>query len=115
MIISLFGIILIQVLWIRNAIKTEEAQFDKNVYNALTSGISRLEKENMFLFMDRNIELPPPPPKKFDSLVEIYIPEPPEIDVLVTDSGVVKLRSGSSVIILNDSVKTKHIITLNNR
>ncbi len=44
MAISLFGIIIVQVLWIRHAIKAEEAQFDKSVYGALTAGITQLEK-----------------------------------------------------------------------
>jgi len=63
--------------------------------------------------MDQKIELPSPPPPKenFDSLFEVYIPEIPEIDVLVSDSGVIKIRSGSSVILL-DSTGNKRVVAL---
>lgn len=113
MAISLFGIILVQALWIRHAIKAEEARFDNSVFNALAAGISKIERENMFVFMDRKIELPSPPPPiaNFDSLLEVYIPEIPEIDVLISDSGVIKIRSGSSVILL-DSVGNKRVVAL---
>jgi signal transduction histidine kinase len=116
MAVSLFGIILVQALWIRRAIKAEEARFDKNVYSALSAGVSMLERENIFMFMDRNIELPPPPPKaRFDSLMKVYVPEPPDIDVLVTDSGFIKLRSGSSVILLSDSTNNKQVIAFSKK
>ncbi len=62
MAISLFGIILVQVFWIRHAIKAEEAKFNKSVYNALNDGISRMERDKMFRFMDHKIKLPAPPP-----------------------------------------------------
>lgn len=116
MAISLFGIILVQVFWIRNAIKAEEARFDKAVYNALTSGILKLERENMFVYMDHKIELPPPPPTaNFDSLMNIYIPEAPEVEVLITDSGFIELKAGASVIILKDSIDQQQIIAFSKR
>lgn len=116
MAISLFGIILIQLLWIRHAIKAEEARFDKAVFNALSSGISKLERENMYVFMNHKIDLPPPPPKSnFDSLMNVYIPEAPEVEVMITDSGFVELHSGSSVIILNDSTDKKQLFTFSKK
>lgn len=61
MAISLFGIILIQTLWIRKTIQTEEARFDRSVYSSLNNTISGLERRQIFHFIDRKIELPFPP------------------------------------------------------
>ncbi|HEY9115756.1 MAG TPA: HAMP domain-containing sensor histidine kinase [Bacteroidales bacterium] len=61
MAISLFGIILIQALWIRKTIQAEEARFDKAVFNSLNNTISGLERRQIFHFIDKKIDLPRPP------------------------------------------------------
>lgn len=112
MAISLFGIIVVQVLWIRHAVRAEEARFDQSVFKALTQGISRIEREKMFHFIDRKIELPTPAAvQSFDSMMNMYIPEVPEIDVLINDSGIVKLRSGPSVILV-DSIGKNRLLAI---
>lgn len=43
--ISLLGIIGVQILWIRNAIKIEEKKFDSNVFKALNGVVQKLEQD----------------------------------------------------------------------
>ena len=72
--VSLFGIILIQALWIGHARKAEEARFDKAVYEAMNIGVQHLERDEIFYFLDAKIELPEPPASPFynvDSLLQI--------------------------------------------
>ncbi len=74
--VSLFGIILIQALWISHAKKAEEARFDKAVYEAMNLGIRHLERDEMFYFLDAKIDLPEPPDLPFgdmDSIVNIEL------------------------------------------
>ncbi|MFK5857382.1 MAG: HAMP domain-containing sensor histidine kinase [Bacteroidota bacterium] len=61
MIISLFGLIVIQGLWIKYAIETEKARFDNLVYGAMKSALSKVERRNVFDFIDNRMELPEPP------------------------------------------------------
>ena len=79
MAISLFGIIAVQVLWVRHAVEAEEAQFDKAVYNALSTGISHLGKEDVFYFMDTKMRLPAPTTVAMDSLMNVYAPVPVDV------------------------------------
>jgi signal transduction histidine kinase len=65
----------------------------------------------MYYFMDSKIELPPPPAYEFDSLMEFYLPDAPEIEVLRLDSGLISLRSGGASIILSDSGDERRIVT----
>lgn len=60
MIVSLFGLILIQWLWIKYAIETEKARFDLLVYDSMKSALSKVERRNVFEFIDKKIELPKP-------------------------------------------------------
>jgi len=113
MAISLFGIIVVQVLWVRHAIKAEEAQFDKSVYNALNAGISQLEKEEMFYFMDTRIDLPPPPEVQMDSLLNVYAPDPIRVEYIFTsDSGLKRFGKNSSQVILADTSKEKNVLRI---
>ena len=63
MVISLFGIMLIQALWISYAIHTEEAQFNQQVFSAMNAALKKIEKRNAFDFIDRKITLPPAVPQ----------------------------------------------------
>ena len=111
MVISLFGIILVQVLWIRSAIKAEEERFDKAVYNAMNSGIANLRHQDIFYFMNRKIELPAPS-VFYDSIIESNIPAPASVEVLKLDSNLVKLENGSARLIFADSNNHQRIITI---
>lgn len=110
MAISLFGIIIVQVLWIRHAIKSEEAQFDKSVYSALNAGIAQLEKRKMFRFMDTKMNLPAPSPVHFDSLIMLYEPDSIDIDFVKFDSSLIGLRKGKRNIIVFDSGENRQVI-----
>jgi len=59
--VSLVGIIFVQALWISHAIKTERANFDRAVYDALKRGVDNLEQDEIFMFMNERIHLPEPP------------------------------------------------------
>lgn len=61
MVISLFGLIAIQGLWIKYAIETERARFDRLVYDAMKSALKKVERRNVFDFIDSRIDLPKPP------------------------------------------------------
>jgi len=112
MAVSLAGIILVQVFWIRHAIKAEEARFDKTVYNALTTGVSMLERKDMYVFMDKKLELPPLPPAPLDSLIEIEVPEQVDVSELINDSVVKVVKPANSAYLIDDSSRTKHIIRI---
>ena len=60
MCLSLFGLILIQGLWIKYAISTEKAKFDQLVYDAMKTALSNIEQRNVYEFIDERIELPEP-------------------------------------------------------
>jgi len=60
MIVSLFGLIIIQALWIKYAISTEKARFDNLIYESMRSAISKVERKDVFSFIDDRIELPSP-------------------------------------------------------
>ncbi len=60
MCLSLFGLILIQGLWIKYAISTEKAKFDQLVYDAMKNALSNIEQRNVYEFIDERIELPEP-------------------------------------------------------
>ncbi|MBL7110395.1 MAG: hypothetical protein ISS19_00455 [Bacteroidales bacterium] len=54
--LSLMGIIVVQYLWIRNAMRIREAQFNQRVNDALGNAVTRLEtNENMLLLSSRLI------------------------------------------------------------
>jgi len=60
MFLSLFGLIIIQGLWIKYAIETERAKFDQLVYDSMKSALQKVEQRNVFEFIDERIELPEP-------------------------------------------------------
>ena len=71
---SILGIIIIQLVWMNNAIRVKNELFDRSVNEALTSTTNRLETMqdfrliNHFAFEDPDHILngpPPPPPPKF--------------------------------------------------
>ncbi len=85
MVVSLFGLILIQGLWIKYAIETEKARFDQLVYDAMKSALSKVERKHVYEFIDKKIELPKPQyydlesiknlKKSLEPLIEIDVPE----------------------------------------
>ncbi len=53
--ISLAGIILVQYLWIRNAIEIKEVQFDRSVNDALSMTVNKLEIRDNVNFLSKNL------------------------------------------------------------
>ena len=52
--ISLVGIILVQLMWVRNAIEVKSQQFDRSVNEAMNQVVQRLEKnENLLVLSDQ--------------------------------------------------------------
>lgn len=68
MVVSLFGLILIQGLWIKYAIETEKARFDQLVYYAMKSALSKVERKHVYDFIDKKIELPEPQTYNIESV-----------------------------------------------
>jgi len=71
--ISIFGIIIIQLVWMNNAIQVKNELFDRGVNEALNSTTNRLETMQDFgminhfsfadtMFFSNEIPVPPPPP-----------------------------------------------------
>lgn len=60
MFVSLFGLLTIQGLWIKYAIETEQAKFDQLVYDAMHTALAKVEQQNVYEFIDQEIELPEP-------------------------------------------------------
>ena len=52
--ISLVGIIIVQILWIKNAIEIREAQFDQSVSAALTAVVTQLDKDKNINIISQN-------------------------------------------------------------
>ncbi len=72
MVISLFGIIIVQGLWISYAIHTEENRFNQQVFSAMSSALEKAEKKNAFEFIDHKLALPNPvSPIDVESKIEI--------------------------------------------
>lgn len=53
--ISLAGVILVQYLWIRNAIEIKEVQFDRSVNDALGMAVNKLETRENVNFLSKNL------------------------------------------------------------
>src|SRR5664279_514443 len=78
--ISIVGIIIIQLVWMNNAIRVRNELFDRSVNEALTSTTNRLETMQDFRMINHFAlgdtanfpeDMPPPPPPP--------IPEAPEV------------------------------------
>lgn len=52
--ISLIGIILVQILWIKNAIEIHEKQFDRQVNIAMQNAVDKLDRKATILFVEGN-------------------------------------------------------------
>ena len=104
--ISLIGIIAVQFLWIDYAIKKEKSVFDKMVYDALKSVSGKLENEEVFVFMNHKIDLPPPPDVFFehddiDSIIQFRVGK--SMALAGSGSHTVHSNNGNTVIIYGDS------------
>ncbi|OFY06393.1 MAG: hypothetical protein A2W99_11855 [Bacteroidetes bacterium GWF2_33_16] len=56
MIISLSGIIIVQLLWIKNAIEVKETEYNKNVREALENIVQKIERKQQIVFLSENID-----------------------------------------------------------
>ena len=111
MTVSLVGIIIVQTLWIKHAFDAESARFDQAVYIALNKGISQMEREEAFYFLDHEIKLPKPPKMNIDSLVEVVRPvHAPHMRI--KHFGDSNINRRSSVMFLSDSNRNSHVITI---
>ena len=115
--VSLFGIIIVQGLWISHAIKTERANFDRAVYDALKRGVDNVEKDEIFMFINNKITLPKPPAPHFnydqhiDSIVKVH---PQNINIQDHNNTTIRTlttKNGSNSIIFFSDTTYNHIHT----
>lgn len=55
--VSLIGIIVVQLLWIKNAVEVKTEQFDKSVNTALNNVVNRLERNENFFILSENMDI----------------------------------------------------------
>ncbi len=112
--VSLIGIIIVQALWISNAIKTEQASFDRAVYSALKQGVENVENDEIFMFINEKIELPEPLDIQFnydhniDSIVKVYKNNNNEPNSKTSISSTITTtdeHGSKTIVIINDSSK----------
>jgi len=128
MTVSLFGIIAVQTLWISYAIKTEQAAFDKLVYDALKRGVDKVEREEVFYFLNNKINLPEPPKPLFpdpelDSIMQSYSHSGYNdfdfsVRTKLTDSNgfsTIVINGGTTVNERNTEGRSKRIISYDNK
>lgn len=53
----MLGIILVQLLWMRNAIRVSQARFDRSVSEALSRVAEKLERKESLVYLDQELEL----------------------------------------------------------
>lgn len=68
---ALIGIILVQLLWIRNAIRVSEDQFDRTVSETLNKVADKLEKKEAMVYLNQKMKL------RLDTFITNYCPPPP--------------------------------------
>lgn len=66
---SLIGIIVVQLLWIRNAIDVKEAQFDRAAYKAMNDVVKKIEVLDAVSFVSRQVHIQYPNGKQRISLL----------------------------------------------
>ncbi|PLX11623.1 MAG: hypothetical protein C0598_07650 [Marinilabiliales bacterium] len=113
--LSLLGIILVQALWIDYAIKKEKSVFNKTVYKSLKETVDKLERKEMFYFMNEKIELPPAPKapvinykwesQKLDSLIKLNSDIHKKINDKNRKVHTIKSNNGQTVIVVSDSTE----------
>ena len=54
--ISLIGIIVVQLFWIKNAINVKEAEYEENVREALENIIKKIERKDAIIFISKNLD-----------------------------------------------------------
>ncbi len=82
--LSIAGIILVQIVWITNAIGVKNDLFDRSVNEALTQAVQRLEdRRNFRIFTQVDDKdslvwvqkgVPPPPPRQFGQVRDNKFP-----------------------------------------
>lgn len=116
--LSIAGIILVQIVWINNAIGVKNDLFDRSVNEALGLAVQRMEDHRNFRIFanpDDNDSLewmqqeaPPPPPRQFQRFRNNNFPQRIEMESR-TDSTRMKR---STVTISSDSGKQVHVKTI---
>ncbi len=54
--ISLVGIIVVQLFWIKNAIEVKEAEYEENVREAIANIIKKIERKSAVIFISENLD-----------------------------------------------------------
>ncbi|MFC0876050.1 sensor histidine kinase [Saccharicrinis sp. FJH2] len=73
--LALPGIIVIQIIWINNAVKLRKEEYRTKVINALTSSSERIENKSYINYFVKNeIPVPPPPPPPTQE-IEVKLPK----------------------------------------
>ncbi len=125
MFLSLFGLIILQGLWIKYAIETEKAKFDQLVYDAMKTALSKVDQRNVFEFIDEKIELPEPADIDISLSLDRLVELEDVIEELKIDEEFIQLKEHEierDIIFLNDSlikqnkviIKTPHNHNHNN-
>jgi len=95
--LSIAGIILVQIVWINNAIGVKNDLFDRSVNEALTQAVQRLEdRRNFRIFTQVDDKdslvwvqkgVPPPPPRQFGQHPDKKFPRDFEFEIQTDSAG----------------------------
>lgn len=99
MILAMVGLITFQWYWIETGIRTKEAQFDRNVMEAMQATIRNIERQEVIFLAKQHLksqeeenrlrelaELKPPPPKQANNARKKFLKQPPKLAELRPDS-----------------------------
>lgn len=91
--ISLIGILSIQLIWIRNAVKIKEDQFDQHVFQAMNSAVFQLEKKEKIDLLNSSYQT------STYSFNNYYTDSTAQSDIIISDS-----IGGNLIITYNDGI-----------
>ncbi|PLX11526.1 MAG: hypothetical protein C0597_14915, partial [Marinilabiliales bacterium] len=115
--ISLIGIIVVQLFWIKNAILVKEAEYEENIQEALKRIINGIEIKQTAIFITKNLN---------EFTIEKIGTDPDVIDSeklkrYFTKDSIIHLRTGGVEVqtetgfhIINDEIDSNEIVILNN-
>lgn len=116
--ISLGGIILVQILWIKNAVEIREKQFDRQIIIAMQNAVDKLERKATIMFIEGNeptINIDSLGLKMQGELIEVQFSDTIQnSQIIVTNSAAsnkeVKVKMDSLICKtdLNDNVEMTH-------
>ncbi|MFB6317521.1 sensor histidine kinase [Saccharicrinis sp. FJH54] len=108
--LALPGIIIIQIIWINNAVKLRKEEYRTKVINALTSSSERIEnKSYMNYFVKNEIPVPPPPPPPTQE-IEVKLPR----NITIPQLDTAELKKFKMNIVTSGHAKGKQFTFKNN-